>query len=440
MKRTKEKGITLIALVITIVVLIILAGISINLVLGKNGLFTKAKNASVEMEKAKFVEDAGLAYLEAYTEKLDEPNSNQITVGDVVSKLESSYGYTEEQIKVNEKEVSQITLSGTQIFLEPGGTREILVNLETAYYVLIENLYYPITLTNSEITLGEGVKSIPEEETTNKLSAQATIGSEKVDITVADAETVITINAKEGQEGQATIVVTYGEITKEIVVTIKKIDLGEVTIAENTTLTNGWKYFYDDEKNNKVWLIYDGILEAEAHQINSDGTIQLSGNNVKSSKARQDLINYLNGTESYEDSWDHIKTGIKNALNAKKINVQESEIEVKGSPDIELFQKTYNQMYPTENFKVNKNDTGYQYRFGATGNFTSDVKVSNYLNKPLFFLSSNYWLASPSANGDSSVCSVSYRGNFSYGGYGYSNIGARPVISIPKTAFDKLVS
>ena len=42
MKR-RENGITLIALVVTIIVLIILAGVSINLVLGENGIIERAK-------------------------------------------------------------------------------------------------------------------------------------------------------------------------------------------------------------------------------------------------------------------------------------------------------------------------------------------------------------------------------------------------------------
>jgi type II secretory pathway pseudopilin PulG len=40
-----ERGITLVALVVTIVVLLILAGISISLVLSNNGLVTRAVNA-----------------------------------------------------------------------------------------------------------------------------------------------------------------------------------------------------------------------------------------------------------------------------------------------------------------------------------------------------------------------------------------------------------
>jgi len=46
--RVKNKGgITLIALVVTIIVLIILAGVSINLTLGNNGIITRAKEAKI---------------------------------------------------------------------------------------------------------------------------------------------------------------------------------------------------------------------------------------------------------------------------------------------------------------------------------------------------------------------------------------------------------
>ena len=45
MKFKKEKGITLIALVVTIIILIILAGVSINLLFGQYGIITRAKNA-----------------------------------------------------------------------------------------------------------------------------------------------------------------------------------------------------------------------------------------------------------------------------------------------------------------------------------------------------------------------------------------------------------
>lgn len=42
----KEKGITLVALVVTIIVLLILAGVAISLSIGNNGIFNRAQNAA----------------------------------------------------------------------------------------------------------------------------------------------------------------------------------------------------------------------------------------------------------------------------------------------------------------------------------------------------------------------------------------------------------
>ena len=48
----KDSGITLVALVITIIVLLILAGVSISLVVGDNGVLTQAQNASTKTNQA----------------------------------------------------------------------------------------------------------------------------------------------------------------------------------------------------------------------------------------------------------------------------------------------------------------------------------------------------------------------------------------------------
>ena len=52
MKKTRQSGITLVALVVTIVVLLILAGVSISLVLGQNGLIANAKEAREKTKNA----------------------------------------------------------------------------------------------------------------------------------------------------------------------------------------------------------------------------------------------------------------------------------------------------------------------------------------------------------------------------------------------------
>ena len=59
-KNKQEKGITLIALVVTIVVLLILAGVSISLVLNNNGVISKAKDAKNQYAKAQTNEEKQL--------------------------------------------------------------------------------------------------------------------------------------------------------------------------------------------------------------------------------------------------------------------------------------------------------------------------------------------------------------------------------------------
>ena len=56
-KGIKNKGITLIALVVTILVLLILAGISIGMLTGDNSIFLRAKEAKFKTRMAEIAED-----------------------------------------------------------------------------------------------------------------------------------------------------------------------------------------------------------------------------------------------------------------------------------------------------------------------------------------------------------------------------------------------
>ena len=60
----RERGITLIALVITIIVLLILAGVSIAMLTGQNGILTQANNAKIEQSHGAVREAMSLAYNE----------------------------------------------------------------------------------------------------------------------------------------------------------------------------------------------------------------------------------------------------------------------------------------------------------------------------------------------------------------------------------------
>lgn len=84
MKRTNINGITLVSLVITIIVLLILAGITINLMIGQDGIITRAVEAEKVQKIAEIKEQIGLELLDADTEarirgeKLEEAQKQDI--------------------------------------------------------------------------------------------------------------------------------------------------------------------------------------------------------------------------------------------------------------------------------------------------------------------------------------------------------------------------
>ncbi len=82
-----SKGITLIALVITIIVLLILAGVSIAMLTGNNGILTQAKNADTTTTKAEIAEKVNMAIQAVYADSLS-PNptyTGGVTAANVAS-------------------------------------------------------------------------------------------------------------------------------------------------------------------------------------------------------------------------------------------------------------------------------------------------------------------------------------------------------------------
>ena len=83
MKIYKNKnGITLIALVITIIIMLLLAAIAIQLTLWENGLIAKANQAKIKQEKSELYDDAKLEYLNLKTKAIEnnqpDPKSESI--------------------------------------------------------------------------------------------------------------------------------------------------------------------------------------------------------------------------------------------------------------------------------------------------------------------------------------------------------------------------
>ena len=79
MKLKKEQGITLVALVITIIILLILAGVAIATLSGENGLLAKVKKAKEAEIKAEMKEELTLALHDLQIEKRAEATLDDVT-------------------------------------------------------------------------------------------------------------------------------------------------------------------------------------------------------------------------------------------------------------------------------------------------------------------------------------------------------------------------
>ena len=93
-----NKGITLIALVITIIVLLILAGVSIAMLSGDNSILGRAKSTVVENELAEARDQVGLAWNAAYSDYLEAFYADNKTVKKFSDYLTTRFGAAGEGI------------------------------------------------------------------------------------------------------------------------------------------------------------------------------------------------------------------------------------------------------------------------------------------------------------------------------------------------------
>ena len=104
-KVNNSKGITLVALVISIIVLLILATVSINLVIN-NGILDKAKSAVDKYSEGEIEEQIKLAYQEYQMSRFT--NSNKTAAEYITEMLEKNYG--SENIKYIKERIGFITV------------------------------------------------------------------------------------------------------------------------------------------------------------------------------------------------------------------------------------------------------------------------------------------------------------------------------------------
>ncbi|MCI8411465.1 MAG: hypothetical protein HFJ40_03305 [Clostridia bacterium] len=217
-EETQNKGITLIALVITIIVLLILAGVSIAMLIGKNGLISQSMEAKQETEIAKIKEEVQLHYEDAVIQakvdvannklnifennlKKDDSESKVIGSGKTITALYKDYYITLDEngnivdiskanVDVNWEEAKVLVIDNNIIkgFTNINDATTVAETKEVAKIVLLDDIEGNdqkfVTITGKDITLdlnGHTIKNNYYDSVHNK-SYVLYIEAEKVKI------------------------------------------------------------------------------------------------------------------------------------------------------------------------------------------------------------------------------------------------------------------
>ena len=472
-ERNNTKGITLIALVITIIVLLILAGVSIAMLTGQNGILTQANNAKNETELASAKEKVELAVIGAISQTRD----GTLTVGKLRTEL-ANYGGT----------VEGDTFPVTAKVDEKSFTVDANGNVELAWSKPQMTEAKIVASANGE---GTDVPDDQAEGTELYISFKASLENGTITSVTCDKGTVENKNGlyvmKITQNGTYTFTITgtgeTGSVTSTIPVKVSKYETSILkasdiagktdktkiygatvtgyTLPSGTTTDVKWKIFYAD--NSNIYLIADNYVERANLPNSTNGTTATANkpNDGNSSYAR--TAYFSNILEDYKDGSSRITENKLKALNNDYFNTKGYTSEnsnmksvaymmdttawnskfrdtskaeyVVGGPTVELLFKSYNEKYKTAYESQASSATGYQIRKTSSDSWSNYVNSMLKTSDSLYVITKQtdalaYWLASPSAYNTSNVMSVYYNGYVNYDYYNYNVSGFRPLVCL----------
>lgn len=251
------KGITLIALVITIIVLLILSSVGIYLSLGNNGIFTKAQETKEKTQRETATEKINLkittAQMNSYAETQEMPTLKELSL---ILKEDSEISYVTEESKVASAEYN------------------VPSENPSAIYTKLKDYDYEFGINSSlQLASIDGVKVAENEnnnETINSIIARLEALEKK-----SNASSFTLLGTLTGAGSETNNYLDVPECD-EIVVCVDYNNLGKgiwnITIPYNE-LTDNIKMYrsghYISNSNNagvivranknKVWLIYAGL-------------------------------------------------------------------------------------------------------------------------------------------------------------------------------------
>ena len=271
MKTKEMKGITLVALVITIVVLLILAGVSINTVLGDDGIIKKAKEAAEATKRASAEEEMNRLVLEyqlaSNDETLESFLQEKVTEGRIDGVTDNGDGTITITKKVEGKDYTitvkkpaaptpSVKVGAIRVVSDSTGAGSSLGEASTrkgtTLYIMIES-----TISGGTTTVSPEVPYAVTENGTYKFTVTGTVNGKTYtkNVTATVNQYKNEINLDEIQIGDY-VNYTYDIDSASSSYTLESKYSGyssNQTIAQTTGLT--WKVLNVDKENDTVDII-----------------------------------------------------------------------------------------------------------------------------------------------------------------------------------------
>ena len=269
MKTKEMKGITLITLVITIVVLMILAGVSINTVLGDDGIIKKAKEAAETTKRASAEEEMNRLVLEyqlaSNDETLESFLQEKVTEGRIDGVADNGDGTITITKKVEGKDYTitvkkpvaptpSVKVGAIRVVSDNTGAGSSLGEASTrkgtTLYIMIES-----TISGGTTTVSPQVPFAVTENGTYKFTVTGTVNgttyTKEVSVEVNQFKNSILndINIKIGDS----VNYTYDPAGSYSLSSTYSGDSSNQTIPQTTGLT--WKVLNIDKENDTVDII-----------------------------------------------------------------------------------------------------------------------------------------------------------------------------------------
>ena len=371
MKTKEMKGITLVALVITIVVLLILAGVSINTVLGDDGIIKKAKEAAEATKRASAEEEMNRLVLEYQLasndetlesflqEKVTEGRIDEVTDnGDgtitITKKLEGKdYTIT---VKKPAASTPSVKVGTIRVVSDSTGAGSSLGEASTSkgktLYIMIDS-----SISGGTTTVSPEVPYAVTENGTYKFTVTGTVDgtayTKEVSVTVNQFKNSILedINIKIGDS----VNYTYDTASSYSLASTYSGYSSNQTIAQTTGLT--WKVLNVDKENDTVDII--------------------STNPTSSTVTFANILGYNNGPYLMNEICKAQYSNKTLGVNARSINLLDMEKQltaagIKSRNEYNKGSSTYAQYGTTKTYTSNtKYPSLYANQKGAGPNITA---------------------------------------------------------------------